>query len=88
MDKFRKQAISLKSPRAGPDECNGEWLLKNSDFRNSRKFHRARMPYKRFSIFVDIFYLFTGTVFSKEGVFQQPRDVSSTKKVVPRNAQM
>jgi hypothetical protein len=30
-------------------ECIGEWLLKNSSTENSRKIHRARMPYKRFS---------------------------------------
>jgi hypothetical protein len=35
------------------------------------------MPYKRFSILVDIFYPSAGTVFSKKG-FQQPRDLSPT----------
>ena len=31
------------------DECVALWLLKNSSTENSRKIHRARMPYKRFS---------------------------------------
>jgi hypothetical protein len=30
-------------------ECLGLWVLKNSSSENSRKIHRARMPYKRFS---------------------------------------
>jgi hypothetical protein len=31
-----------------------------------------------FSILADVYYPFALTVFSKEGVFQQPRDLSST----------
>ncbi len=36
----------LRIARAEVDECNGEWLLKNSLARNPQKFHRDRMPYK------------------------------------------
>src|SRR5580700_8869478 len=38
-------------PSGKADECNREWLLKNSLARNPQKFHRARMPYKRRSRF-------------------------------------
>jgi hypothetical protein len=41
------------------DECLGLWPLKNSSTEDSRKIHRARMAYKRFS--------WTGETFSIPG---------------------
>jgi hypothetical protein len=37
-----------------------------------------------FSISMDIFYPSAGTVFSKEGVFQQPRDITTAIRVQHR----
>jgi len=50
--------------------CKIAWLLKNSHSRNSPKFHRAKMPYKRRSRFWWTFSIPSpGPFFSKQGFF-------------------
>jgi hypothetical protein len=55
----------------------GLYAVENSRSQNSQEFHRARMPYKRRFDFGGHFLSSAGTVFSREGVFQQPRLVTT-----------
>ena len=64
------------APEAHNACCNIAWLLKTHTLEVRRNFIALGCPINDVLDFVDISYPSAGTVFSKEGVFQQPLAIS------------